>query len=44
MIDLYSEKMRDVLFGTACEENEIFANAFAFSDEDMLQNSAERRL
>jgi len=38
MINLYSKNMDYVWFGTACDENKIFATAFAFSEEDVLQS------
>jgi O-6-methylguanine DNA methyltransferase len=38
MISLYLENIKDVRFGTACNERKIFATAFAFSEKRALQS------
>ncbi|MDI6904909.1 MAG: methylated-DNA--[protein]-cysteine S-methyltransferase [Candidatus Bathyarchaeia archaeon] len=38
MISLYVKNIEDVWFGIVCYENKIFATAFAFSEEDVLQS------
>lgn len=38
MISLYVKNIEDIWFGIACYENKIFATAFAFSEEDVLQS------
>lgn len=38
MINLYTENIKGVWFGVACDEEEIFATAFAFSKKRILQS------